>query len=109
MVDIDLGIRRHRHRRESRGLRMSHEQHLQSILKKGVELYLSGQHVRIVFDLIINEIIRLDVLPNQCDLILTRSAWLNIAIGDHERLNSFRSVEQVNVPGVAFAIVEVGK
>lgn len=80
---------------------------LQSLLRQHMQAYIESTPLS-VFDEIANEIYRCNFVCFDCHLVLTKEAFMSLNCGEVAKLGgSFKACTWRNVPGVAFAIVEI--
>ena len=81
---------------------------LQALLRQHMQAYIENTSLGL-FDEIAATIAR-GTMPAQCYIVFTREAFFMLSVGQIGALaNRFQEIWWRNVPGVAFAIVEVGK
>ena len=84
----------------------------QDLLKHSVQKYENGPATPTlsIFDEVLNAIIDRDLEPSNCVIVFTVEAVYRMPWGDLRRLGgAFGALTWRDVPGVAFAIVEVRK
>ncbi len=79
---------------------------LQSLLRQHMQAYIESTPLNL-FDEICATVAR-GIMPAQCQIVFTREAYFMLSVGQIGALaNRFKEIWWRNVPGIAFAIVEI--